>query len=1544
MAKQGAESNIAAVLATLYPPRGGAARAQAVALTEATYAGDTFAFWLDFLLPAHQLLLRLQQGARAQYFRYSPGQKGWPLTFGGRIVVHLAPPNPKLLQPGDFYLLVLPAPPQSNCHLPVPKAPRVVVRWLGDTRLLQELTLPEHEFPRIFAPGWICRLNKAAAHGSGYRLSPSVFPGPLSNILLASETGLCRLPWEKLVRPAFIDIDWSRQRTCGTTDCKGIPSPNPLDGTIDWRGGERTEKVGKTSSQGPVAIRGLGALPAVPSPKVENDIDAGDYVELLALSANSDLTNHEWPWQNGNRQRNLEAHRLYRKSYVEALRNPMLFDDDDDDAWLKADIAQGDSSLDGQVMETHSFQSNEESHVSLHCNRLEPVMVVASCQEDKAAFENGGLQNDPIIDVSFDVEPSEKHTDINKDALVIEGESPGTFKWLGTRTLHTIEESHYSEEESSTEDLLKKTQTSDEEVSNSNFVKIVQEDDNLGDVQLHLHCEQTASGNNEGGGLPLEVPRGEKSGSENPSVVVKQVAPHINAPCPAHLTPAPHVNEELLRSGIVCLPGSRDRAGHAVVFIDAGTSTWTKVTPAATALTDLLIYFYSILSTDVREQGLAIVVDARKAGPSELLSKAIADFQIRIPGSVHSTLLLVEKEFAVKMERSCIPQYEVMPTLRSLHKRVDAKQLPSTFDGSLPYHHDAWLCCIQKLQALKSACKEALSVLQSAMTNIKESPKPLSVEDAWLQDRQLRGTMGQVLADTRLCDLQRDGGALLARVKRSPAIVSLDCRAALDTVTKMFEQVEEKVHDLVRASNQRLQTLQELGSKSNMLKDSSCGPVHELTDKTDSQVLPASDNHQIHLPHVSSSHSANVSLKSEQSTSSLSPTIASVPCSPATSWFKDSRAGACQPLTPNGVNSSRIELQDALPLCRPGNTGVYIKGLEVGVTTANSGGTGVVLPPANHPNLGISQSLPPNGNTKSRNSGKLDHLFSELLSTERKYIRALTYVIRHYLPQLEKPSLPSVLQSQKDTLFSCLPALAGFHGGSLLPDLEACQTRPQLIGRCFLKHKKSFQMYTEYMKNKPQSDALMASHGNEFFKKKQTELGDKMELASYLVKPIQRLSKYAVLLKDMIRECRREPASSIEESVGSRSPGGAVVIRGAPLEIGATRAIAVPWPSRSLSDGGVNGEGDTTGGRSAVQGNGRQNRVCSSQASEQELKDMEDALELLRFHLRHGNDLLAMEALRNCSIRLQDQGDLLRQDEFLIWNGRRRGTRRVFLFRHLVLFSKPSRSSTGPESFIYKHSYKMADIGLTESVGDSGLCFELWGPKRRQGDIVILQAPSTTVKRAWTRDIANILWEQAESNRELRRTEMLCLGVGTKPLLDLQPEEPTAGDHRVNCTSTDRGLPLVRSQSEPQAQRPCSTVSSSSSSSSSNSSPGGRVLGSPRATTGLLSHLGANSNVSASIDELDELECDSESLPSVATESSGSSSQPSGGSGQDSGIVGSCTSLLPGTTSPTHLPSSPAVTEPLGSQDCPDCPGNPTSPVATFVAYESVPLTHRVYP
>ena len=37
---------------------------------------------------------------------------------------------------------------------------------------------------------------------------------------------------------------------------------------------------------------------------------------------------------------------------------------------------------------------------------------------------------------------------------------------------------------------------------------------------------------------------------------------------------------------------------------------------------------------------------------------------------------------------------------------------------------------------------------------------------------------------------------------------------------------------------------------------------------------------------------------------------------------------------------------------------------------------------------------------------------------------------------------------------------------------------------------------------------------------KQKNLSDNMDVASYLLKPVQRLGKYALLIRDLIRECR----------------------------------------------------------------------------------------------------------------------------------------------------------------------------------------------------------------------------------------------------------------------------------------------------------------------------------------------------------------------------------------------------------------------------------------
>uniref|UniRef100_A0A8C4NMU3 Uncharacterized protein n=1 Tax=Eptatretus burgeri TaxID=7764 RepID=A0A8C4NMU3_EPTBU len=368
---------------------------------------------------------------------------------------------------------------------------------------------------------------------------------------------------------------------------------------------------------------------------------------------------------------------------------------------------------------------------------------------------------------------------------------------------------------------------------------------------------------------------------------------------------------------------------------------------------------------------------------------------------------------------------------------------------------------------------------------------------------------------------------------------------------------------------------------------------------------------------------------------------------------------------------------------------------------------------------------------------KLLHLASEMLLSEREYVRALDYIMHNFISELDRADAPAELRGRQSMLFGNLHKLWEFHGQYFLHELETCTNCPLRIGSCFL-HYKQFEMYALYSKNKPSQ--------------KQLALGDKMDLSSYLLKPIQRMSKYALLLKDMIKQW----TGQMDSAVHTAHP-----------------------------------------------------------AAEQELEDLRTALELIRFQLRHGNDLLAMDSICNCDVNLKEQGQLLRQDEFLVSIGRRKQCRRVFLFHELILFSKTKRADAGHDIYVYKKSFKTAELGMTESVGDSGLCFELWFRRRKSNDTHTLQAASPDLKDSWTNDISHILWKQALRNRQARLQELVSMGIGNKPYHDISPSSEAISNRAIDLFAKGRGIFIITSDP---FKRPHSTISSSSTTSSSSGS------------------------------------------------------------------------------------------------------------------------------
>ncbi|XP_035280397.1 rho guanine nucleotide exchange factor 40 isoform X1 [Anguilla anguilla] len=182
----------------------------------------------------------------------------------------------------------------------------------------------------------------------------------------------------------------------------------------------------------------------------------------------------------------------------------------------------------------------------------------------------------------------------------------------------------------------------------------------------------------------------------------------------------------------------------------------------------------------------------------------------------------------------------------------------------------------------------------------------------------------------------------------------------------------------------------------------------------------------------------------------------------------------------------------------------------------------------------------------------------------------------------------------------------------------------------------------------------------------------------------------------------------------------------------------------------------------------------------------DSTLSTLKHIQQQGEDLRASDLIVGCPVPVSERGELLRQGELLVFGGARRrksGVRRVFLYQHILIFTKPKPSSATSPVYNYKHSVKTGEMGLTQSVGEEGLRFEVWVRQAsRTRDCLTLQAPSCEERSAWTHQIAQLLWANAIHNTELCLKESLCMGVSSKLLLDVTGI-PNTSEQELHCLS-----------------------------------------------------------------------------------------------------------------------------------------------------------------
>ncbi|XP_062279492.1 guanine nucleotide exchange factor DBS isoform X2 [Scomber scombrus] len=388
--------------------------------------------------------------------------------------------------------------------------------------------------------------------------------------------------------------------------------------------------------------------------------------------------------------------------------------------------------------------------------------------------------------------------------------------------------------------------------------------------------------------------------------------------------------------------------------------------------------------------------------------------------------------------------------------------------------------------------------------------------------------------------------------------------------------------------------------------------------------------------------------------------------------------------------------------------------------------------------------------TEESLSSRRRHIMTELIETERLYVEELQSIMEGYFAELDNSELshliPPSLENKRDVLFGNLPQIYEFHNRTFLRELENCAEKPELVGTCFLKRKEELQVYEKYCQNKPRSEVLWRQCGDSlFFQECQKKLDHKLSLDAYLLKPVQRITKYQLMLKEMLKCSKGEGTAELEEAL-------------------ATMLDIIKSVNDSMHQIAITGfEGNLSElGKLLMQGSF--NVWTDHKKGHSKVKD------LARFKPMQ---------------------------------------RHLFLYDKTLLFCKKRDETTdGHEktpSYSFKHSLKMSAVGITENVKGDSKKFEVWYNGREE--VYIIQAPSMDVKNMWVSEIRKVLTGQLEACRASQLHQKISDHIYGAPMRNMRKmalrqsdsSSPESGFRRANPSPnmrqkrgwTQRRLPSI---------------------------------------------------------------------------------------------------------------------------------------------------------
>ncbi|KAL0963478.1 hypothetical protein UPYG_G00306950 [Umbra pygmaea] len=311
---------------------------------------------------------------------------------------------------------------------------------------------------------------------------------------------------------------------------------------------------------------------------------------------------------------------------------------------------------------------------------------------------------------------------------------------------------------------------------------------------------------------------------------------------------------------------------------------------------------------------------------------------------------------------------------------------------------------------------------------------------------------------------------------------------------------------------------------------------------------------------------------------------------------------------------------------------------------------------------------------------------------ERRWSEELLCVLQGYASEMDNPAMacliPAPLQNKKDVLFGNMPEIYDFHKRAFLRELEEYQDCPELVGRCFLERMTDLQIYEKYCQNKPRSESLWRQCSDcAFFQECQKKLEHKLGLDSYLLKPVQRITKYQLLLKELLKYSK-----------------------------------------------GCDGSDDLQVALSSILGI---------------LKAVNDSMHLIAItgYDGHLGDLGRLLMQGSFSVWTEHKKGHAKVKDLARFKPMQR---HLFLHEKALLFCKRrEENGEGYEkapSYSFKQSLSMSAVGITENAKGDNKKFEVWCNSREE--VYIVQAPTTEVKTTWVNEIRKVLTTQLEAYRE----------------------------------------------------------------------------------------------------------------------------------------------------------------------------------------------------